>query len=51
MFNRLQAIRAAVFGISFVILCLFIGMLLVQPRGNKSEVYGILRKENQEEGE
>jgi hypothetical protein len=28
MFNRLQAIRAAVFGISFVILCLFIGMLL-----------------------
>jgi hypothetical protein len=28
MFNRLQAIRAAVFGISFVILCLFIGLLL-----------------------
>ena len=28
MFNRLQAIRAAVFGISFVCLCLLIGVLI-----------------------
>ncbi len=28
MFNRLQAIRAAVFGISFVCLCLLMGMLI-----------------------
>ena len=28
MFNRLQAIRAAVFGISFVCLCLLMGLLL-----------------------